>query len=153
MKQVWISEDSFQTILFGEKIGRLLKPNDVILLIGDLACGKTTMTKGIGKSLGVRQVINSPTFTIVKEYEGSLPLYHLDLYRLDGIQNDFDLEEYFDKNGVCVVEWPYQVKELLPKEYLKIEMERMDESRRKITLQGVGQRYEELIAQLGKETI
>ncbi len=153
MKQVWISEDSFQTILFGEKIGRLLKPNDVILLIGDLACGKTTMTKGIGKSLGVRQVINSPTFTIVKEYEGSLPLYHLDLYRLDGIQNDFDLEEYFDKNGVCVVEWPYQVKELLPKEYLKIEMERMDESKRKITLQGVGQRYEELIAQLGKETI
>lgn len=153
MKQVWISEDSFQTILFGEKIGRLLKPNDVILLIGDLACGKTTMTKGIGKSLGVRQVINSPTFTIVKEYEGSIPLYHLDLYRMDGIQNDFDLEEYFDKNGVCVVEWPYQVKELLPKEYLKIEMERMDESRRKITLQGVGQRYEELIAQLGKETI
>lgn len=153
MKQVWISEDSFQTILFGEKIGRLLKPNDVILLIGDLACGKTTMTKGIGKSLGVRQVINSPTFTIVKEYEGSIPLYHLDLYRMDGIQNDFDLEEYFDKNGVCVVEWPYQVKELLPKEYLKIEMERMDESKRKITLQGVGQRYEELIAQLGKETI
>ena len=133
-----------ETVSLGEKIGNLLKASDTVLLVGDLSCGKTTITKGIGKALGVTKIINSPTFTIVKEYEGSrCDLHHLDLYRLDGINNDFDLEEHIESNNVCVIEWPYQVEELLPNEYLLIEMKRIDEFNRKINITGIG-RYKEI---------
>ena len=133
-----------ETILLGEKIGNLLKASDTVLLVGDLSCGKTTITKGIGKALGVTKIINSPTFTIVKEYKGSkCDLHHLDLYRLDGINNDFDLEEHIEGNNVCVIEWPYQVEELLPNEYLLIEMKRIDEFNREINITGIG-RYKEI---------
>lgn len=133
-----------ETISLGEKIGNLLKSSDTVLLVGDLSCGKTTITKGIGKALGVTKIINSPTFTIVKEYKGSrCDLHHLDLYRLDGINNDFDLEEHIEGNNVCVIEWPYQVEELLPNEYLLIEMKRIDELNREINITGIG-RYKEI---------
>ncbi|MBQ6783281.1 MAG: tRNA (adenosine(37)-N6)-threonylcarbamoyltransferase complex ATPase subunit type 1 TsaE [Acholeplasmatales bacterium] len=133
-----------ETVSLGEKIGNLLKASDTVLLVGDLSCGKTTITKGIGKALGVTKIINSPTFTIVKEYKGSrCDLHHLDLYRLDGINNDFDLEEHIESNNVCVIEWPYQVEELLPNEYLLIEMKRIDEFNRKINITGIG-RYKEI---------
>ena len=133
-----------ETISLGEKIGNLLKSSDTVLLVGDLSCGKTTITKGIGKALGVTKIINSPTFTIVKEYKGSrCDLHHLDLYRLDGINNDFDLEEHIEGNNVCVIEWPYQVEELLPNEYLLIEMKRIDEFNREINITGIG-RYKEI---------
>ncbi len=133
-----------ETISLGEKIGNLLKASDTVLLVGDLSCGKTTITKGIGKALGVTKIINSPTFTIVKEYKGSrCDLHHLDLYRLDGIKNDFDLEEHIEGNNVCVIEWPYQVEELLPNEYLLIEMKRIDEFNREINITGIG-RYKEI---------
>ena len=133
-----------ETISLGEKIGNLLKASDTVLLVGDLSCGKTTITKGIGKALGVTKIINSPTFTIVKEYKGSrCDLHHLDLYRLDGINNDFDLEEHIEGNNVCVIEWPYQVEELLPNEYLLIEMKRIDEFNRVIKITGIG-RYKEI---------
>ena len=133
-----------ETISLGEKIGNLLKASDTVLLVGDLSCGKTTITKGIGKALGVTKIINSPTFTIVKEYKGSrCDLHHLDLYRLDGINNDFDLEEHIEGDNVCVIEWPYQVEELLPNEYLLIEMKRIDEFNREINITGIG-RYKEI---------
>jgi tRNA threonylcarbamoyladenosine biosynthesis protein TsaE len=133
-----------ETVSLGEKIGNLLKASDTVLLVGDLSCGKTTITKGIGKALGVTKIINSPTFTIVKEYKGSrCDLHHLDLYRLDGINNDFDLEEHIEGNNVCVIEWPYQVEELLPNEYLLIEMKRIDEFNREINITGIG-RYKEI---------
>ena len=106
-----------ETIGFGEKVGKLLKENDTVLLTGDLGAGKTTLTKGIGLSLGITRNINSPTFTIVKEYQGNLNLYHIDLYRLSDLGQDFDLEEYFNLGGVCVVEWPFNVEEILPQEY------------------------------------
>ena len=137
-----------ETISLGEKIGNLLKASDTVLLVGDLSCGKTTITKGIGKALGVTKIINSPTFTIVKEYKGSrCDLHHLDLYRLDGINNDFDLEEHIEGNNVCVIEWPYQVEELLPKEYLLIEMKRIDETNREINITGIG-RYKKIEEEL-----
>ena len=122
-----------ETIELGYKIGLLLKEKDVVLLDGDLSAGKTTITKGIGKALGITRVINSPTFTIVKSYQGTnTKLYHMDLYRLDGLGNDFDLYEYFEGDGVCIVEWPYQVSELLPTDYLKIIIKRLSESKREI---------------------
>ena len=116
-----------ETIELGKRIGSLLNPGDVVLLTGDLSAGKTTITKGIGEALGVTRIINSPTFTIVKSYTGKCKLYHLDLYRLDGLNNDFDLEEYIESDGVCVIEWPYQVSEILPSEYLKIDLRRLGE--------------------------
>ncbi|MDE5546630.1 MAG: tRNA (adenosine(37)-N6)-threonylcarbamoyltransferase complex ATPase subunit type 1 TsaE [Anaeroplasmataceae bacterium] len=137
-----------ETIELGKKIGNLLKSSDVILLTGDLSAGKTTLTKGIGISLGVTKIINSPTFTIVKEYKGKCPLYHLDLYRLDGLNNDFDLEEFIEGDGVCVIEWPYQVEEILPKEYLEINLKRLSEFERSIEVKAIGSRYEEVLKKL-----
>lgn len=138
------TSNALETIEVGKKIGSVLNPGDVCLLIGDLSAGKTTITKGIGLSLGVKKVINSPTFTIVKGYKGEkCPLYHLDLYRLDGVNNDFDLEEYMEGDGVCVIEWPFQVSEILPKEYLKINLLRLSEEEREIKVEGIG-RYKNL---------
>lgn len=149
MEMKFLTNNSEETINLGNKIGKLLKMKDVVLLIGDLSAGKTTITKGIGSALGVKRIINSPTFTIVKEYQGtSCKLYHLDLYRLDGLNTDFDLEEYFDSDGVCVIEWPYQVKELIPNEYLTIDIKRLDEQKREITLSAKGSRYEKIIKEL-----
>ena len=136
-----ISNNFTETIEIGYKIGSLLKEGDVLLLSGDLGAGKTTFTKGIGKALGINRTINSPTFTIVKEYNGTLDLYHLDLYRLDGLNNDFDLEDYIEGDGVCVIEWPFQVSEILPKQYLEIKIERVDEFSRSILVTNHGDRY------------
>ena len=133
-----------ETISLGEKIGTLLKSGDVILLTGDLGAGKTHISKGIGKALGVKKIINSPTFTIVKEYQGTnLKFYHLDLYRLDGLNNDFDLEEYIESDGVCAIEWPHQIDEILPKEYLNIKLLRLSDTERKIEIEGIG-RYKQI---------
>ncbi|MBQ9124571.1 MAG: tRNA (adenosine(37)-N6)-threonylcarbamoyltransferase complex ATPase subunit type 1 TsaE [Acholeplasmatales bacterium] len=143
----FITNNALETIELGNKIGSLLVSGDVVLLTGDLSAGKTTITKGIGQALGVKKIINSPTFTIVKVYKGNIPLYHLDLYRLDGLNNDFDLEEYIESDGVCVIEWPFQVKEILPKEYILITLNRLDEDKRSILVEGIG-RYEKIIKEL-----
>ncbi len=140
----FFTSNSNETISLGSKIGNLLNKGDVVLLSGDLSAGKTTITKGIGLALGVSRVINSPTFTIVKEYSGTkCSLFHLDLYRLDGLNEDFDLEEYMDRDGVCVIEWPYQVKEILPSEYLLIELKRTGDNDRQINITGIG-RYKKI---------
>lgn len=145
----FITNNALETINLGNKIGNLLNPGDVILLTGDLSAGKTTITKGIGEALGVKRVINSPTFTIVKVYKGEkCPLYHLDLYRLDGLNNDFDLEEYIESDGVCVIEWPYQVSEILPNEYITICLKRIDEFKREIEISAVGERYLRIVGDI-----
>lgn len=142
------TKDALQTIELGKKIGELLNPGDVVLLTGDLSAGKTTITKGIGQALGITRVINSPTFTIVKSYNGKCPLYHLDLYRLDGLNNDFDLEEYIESDGICVIEWPYQVSEILPDEYLIICLNRINEFEREIEISYKGERYKKIVGEL-----
>ncbi len=143
-----ITENYEQTIEYGYKIGSLLQEGDCLLLAGDLGAGKTTFTKGIGKALGITRVINSPTFTIVKEYHGNLDLYHLDLYRLDGLGSDFDLEEYFSSSGVTVCEWPNNVCEIIPDNYLLVEIFRLDGDKRLIKLTPNGDRYEKLVGDL-----
>lgn len=137
-----------ETIELGNKIGSLLSPNDCILLTGDLGAGKTTLTKGIGKGLGIEKNINSPTFTIVKEYHGNLDLYHIDLYRLESLGQDFDLEEYFNLGGVTVVEWPFNVKDILPNSYLEIKITYIDDNKRKLNLIPHGKRYEEMVGEI-----
>ena len=147
MKEV-ITNNYEETIEFGYKLGLLLNSGDCLLLAGDLGAGKTTFTKGIGKALGITRVINSPTFTIVKEYHGKYPLYHLDLYRLDGLGSDFDLEEYFEPDGITVCEWPNNVSEIIPNEYLLIEIFRKENDGRLIRLTPYGDRYEKLVGDL-----
>ena len=145
-----ITKTQEDTINVGLSLGKFLKEGDVVLLDGDLSAGKTTFTKGIGKALGVNRVINSPTFTIVKEYKGTnTKLYHMDLYRLDGLgDDDFNLYDYFNGDGICVVEWPYQVSEILPDECLKVIIKRVDETTREITFEAYGKKYEELLGEL-----
>lgn len=103
------------------KLAVLLQPGDVITLEGELGAGKTTFTKGIAKGLGIQRNINSPTFTIIKEYnDGRMPLYHMDVYRLEDSDEDIGFDEYFHGDGVTVVEWAQFIEDYLPEDYLGI---------------------------------
>ena len=138
-----------ETTTLGFQVGLLLKPGMVLLLEGDLAAGKTTFTKGIGQALGIERTINSPTFTIMKRYmKDENKLYHVDLYRLDDINTDFDLEDYINSDGVSVIEWPFKVKDLLPNEYLMVSFTVLDNDQRKITFEAKGDFYESVVRYL-----
>ena len=102
---------------FGETLGKTASPLSLLLLTGDLGAGKTTLTKGIAKALGIKRPVKSPTFTIVREYlEGKMPLYHMDMYRLeeDGDLSSIDMPSYLSQPGLVVIEWPQFIKENLP---------------------------------------
>lgn len=133
-----------ETMAFGKALGELLKAGDLITMEGDLGAGKTTMTKGIGLGLGVKRVINSPTFNILKGYQGRIPLYHLDVYRLEGIKQELGFEEYYDGDGVCVVEWAQFIEEELPSERLAITLKHIEDGR-ELILEPIGKHYEELV--------
>ena len=144
----FITNNINETIDLAYKLGLKLNAGDVVLFTGDLGAGKTHMAKGIGKALGVSKIINSPTFTIVKEYQGErAKLYHLDLYRLDGLNNDYDLEEYIEGDGVCLIEWPYQVEEILPKDYIKVNIEIIGDTNRRITIEATP-KYQSILGDL-----
>ena len=113
-------------------------------LNGELGSGKTIFTKGIAMALGIKDTITSPTFTIIKEYEGELPLYHMDVYRLDGATEGVGIEEYFTKGGVVVIEWANSIKDILPKERLDIKFVVTDENKRVLVLCPHGKQYEDL---------
>ncbi len=119
-------------------------PNMVICLDGELGSGKTVFTKGIANALGIKESITSPTFNIIKEYDGELPLYHMDVYRLDGNTDGYGIEEYFTKGGVVVIEWSDTIKDILPKEYLHIKFKVTDENKRVLVLTPYGKQYEDL---------
>lgn len=122
----------------------------VMALDGDLGAGKTTFSKALAASLGVKEIVSSPTFTIIKEYEGqTLPFYHMDVYRLSMEEADeLGLDEYFYGQGVTVVEWASLIEELLPEQYLAIEIETIDEQQRQVQLQAYGDKYEHLLQSL-----
>ncbi len=108
---------------YGIRLGREARPGQVIALTGDLGAGKTTLTKAIAEGLGIREMITSPTFTIVKEYRsGRLPLFHFDVYRIGDLDEMYELgyEEYFFGEGVCVIEWADLIDELIPEDALRI---------------------------------
>ncbi|MCD5325936.1 MULTISPECIES: tRNA (adenosine(37)-N6)-threonylcarbamoyltransferase complex ATPase subunit type 1 TsaE [Pontibacillus] len=139
-----------ETKKVAERLGALLEPNDLLTLEGDLGAGKTTFTKGLGTGLGVTRTISSPTFTIVKEYEGRMPLYHLDVYRLEDSDEDIGFDEYFDGGGVCVVEWAQFIEDYLPDNRLDIELFYNNEDERSIHLKPRGERYERICKELVK---
>ena len=119
-------EDENKTKEIGYKLGNLLTPGSVICLIGDLGAGKTTMTQSLAKALEVDDYITSPTFTIVNEYEGKMPLYHFDVYRIGSIEemDDTGYEDYFFGDGVCLIEWAELVEEIIPPEAVWIKIEK-----------------------------
>ena len=126
------------------KVSKEVFPGFILCLEGDLGAGKTTFTKYLGKGMGFIDNINSPTFTIMKIYEGDLDLYHMDVYRLNGIGSDFDLEEYIYADGVCVIEWYRNIINSLPKEKLVIDIEIIDETKRLLKIEGTGI-YEKIV--------
>jgi tRNA threonylcarbamoyladenosine biosynthesis protein TsaE len=136
-----ISKSVEDTIAIGARLARQLRPGDVVALTGDLGSGKTVLTKGIAKGLGVKQVryVNSPTFVIVKEYRGRIPLYHFDLYRLDhpGVVDSENFEEYFYADGVTVVEWADKIMGLLPARRVEVKLSVAGEGKREIKIRNV----------------
>lgn len=119
---------------------------DVFLLVGQLGAGKTAFTQGLAAGLGVEQQVNSPTFVLLKEYQGRLKLYHFDLYRLNNIEATVSREwsEFLYGDGVCVVEWADLAADILPPEHLLLEFAITSETQRRVLLSGVGERYTEL---------
>lgn len=133
----YITHSAQETVDLGKKIGSLLKSGDVIAMTGTLAAGKTTITKGIAKALGITDVVTSPTFCLISEYEGTkMPLYHMDVYRLDGPEDFINLgvEEMLDGDGVCIVEWSEKVSSELPKRTIKIEITPLEDGSRQIKI-------------------
>ena len=133
-----------ETIELAQNLESEKFPNMVICLRGDLGSGKTVFTKGIADALGITDTITSPTFNIIKEYEGELPLYHMDVYRLDGKVEGLGLEEYYKKGGIVVIEWADMIEEYLPEERLDIKIKVVDEDVRIFKITPYGSKYEEI---------
>ncbi|MFP5116165.1 tRNA (adenosine(37)-N6)-threonylcarbamoyltransferase complex ATPase subunit type 1 TsaE [Bacillaceae bacterium C204] len=139
-----ITTDSEETSQFAARLAGFLQPGDVIALEGDLGAGKTTFTKGLAKGLEIKKTVNSPTFTIIKEYKGKLPLYHMDVYRVADAYEDLGFDEYFEGDGVTVVEWAHLIEEQLPQERLTIYLYREEGDQRRMVFVPQGKRYEQL---------
>ena len=145
MEYKFNSKNMYETMELAQNIESEKFPNMVICLDGELGSGKTVFTKGIANALGIKEVITSPTFTIIKEYlYGEMPLYHMDVYRLDGNTEGLGIEEYFTKGGIVVIEWADTIKDILPKERLDIKIKVVDEDLRILIIEPHGKQYEEL---------
>ncbi|MDT2759561.1 tRNA (adenosine(37)-N6)-threonylcarbamoyltransferase complex ATPase subunit type 1 TsaE [Enterococcus xiangfangensis] len=138
----------------GKIIGRAAEPSDNLVLTGDLGAGKTTLTKGIARGLGIEQMIKSPTYTIIREYQqGHLPLYHMDVYRIEAGAGDLGLDDYFEGDGLSVIEWGQQLGEYLPEDYLEllISKDEQDENLRQIELLAHGKQAQRFQTRIMKE--
>ena len=138
------TRSEFDTIELAQNFESEKFPNMIICLNGELGSGKTVFTKGIANALGVQEPITSPTFTIIKEYEGELPLYHMDVYRLDGNTEGVGIEDYFTKGGVVIIEWANTIKDILPEKRLDIKFKIAGENTRVLVITPHGSEYEEL---------
>ena len=120
-------------------------PNMIICLDGELGSGKTVFVKGFAKALGIEDNITSPTFNLIKEYlNGEMPLYHMDMYRLEGNVENIGVEDYFNKNGVCIIEWSDMIEDILPEERLVIKFKIINENKRVLVIKPYGEKYEKL---------
>ena len=147
-----LTDSPEKTQSVGRRIGELARPGDVLLLVGDLGSGKTCLTQGIAWGLGMREHALSPTFVIMREMHGRLPLYHVDLYRLDRLEEtqDLGLDDYFYGRGVSVVEWAEKAMSLMPAEHLLVEIQYLSDTGRRLVFKPKGKRYEEMVGELGK---
>lgn len=145
MNYKYTSRSEEDTMEFAENLESEKFPGMVICLDGELGSGKTVFVKGFAKALGINETITSPTFSLIKEYqEGELPLYHMDVYRLDDSQEDFGLGDYLNQDAVCIIEWPEMIEEQLPEERLDIKFKVIGDNTRVLVLTPYGQKYEDL---------
>ena len=149
-----IADTSDEMKRLARVLGEVLEAGDCVALYGDLGVGKTTFTQGLAQGLGIRKPVNSPTFTLVKEYQGRLPLFHMDLYRLEDPSEELGLEEYWDGDGVTVIEWPEIIGPWLPSDRLDVRIAREQGERRVASIEVTGprsrRRVSDWIAALGQ---
>ncbi len=144
-----------ETLELGRILGRLLKKGDVVALFGDLGAGKTVFARGLAQGMGVEDCVTSPTFVLINEYQGDLPLYHFDVYRLEDPDEILELghEEYFYGEGVTVIEWADKILDYLPEEYLGVSLEKvepLEAEGRRLVFHPRGQRYGKMVEELMK---
>ena len=145
MEYKLITNNEKETIEIAQNFESEKFENMVVCLDGELGSGKTLFTKGIANALGINESITSPTYTIIKEYvSGEMPLYHMDVYRLDGNVDGIGIEEYYNKGGIVIIEWAKTIKDILPSERLDIKFKVIDENKRMLIITPYGKKYEEL---------
>ena len=141
----YTSRNENDTVALAQNIESEKFPNMVICLDGELGSGKTVFVKGFAKALGIEDNITSPTFNLIKEYlNGEMPLYHMDMYRLEGNVENIGVEDYFNKNGVCIIEWSDMIEDILPEERLVIKFKIINENKRVLVIKPYGEKYEKL---------
>ena len=139
------SRNETETVEIAQNLESEKFPNMVICLYGDLGSGKTVFSKGFAQALGIEEAVTSPTFNIIKEYTtGEMPLYHMDVYRLDGNVDGVGIEDYYNKNGVVIIEWADTIKDYLPEERLDIKFRVIDEDSRMLVFMSHGRVYEDI---------
>jgi tRNA threonylcarbamoyladenosine biosynthesis protein TsaE len=149
--------DVAATTALGRRLGNLIFPGAVVALMGPLGAGKTHLVKAIAEGLNIRdsRVVTSPTFVLIQEYQGRLPIYHFDAYRLQSPREFLDLgpHEYFGGDGVCLIEWADRVEACLPAELLKLTLVVKGPTQREALIVAIGARYTDLLAQLGNAAV
>jgi tRNA threonylcarbamoyladenosine biosynthesis protein TsaE len=147
-----ITRSPEETQKIGVQLGELALPGDIFLLVGGLGVGKTCLTQGIAWGLGIKEYAASPSFVVIRELQGRLPLYHIDFYRLDHLEEiaELGLDDYLYGKGVCVLEWAEKGLSLLPEEHLLIEMGYLSDNERRLRFKPGGKRYKEIVAKLKK---
>ena len=145
MNYKYTSRNETETLEIAQNIESEKFSNMVICLIGELGSGKTMFVKGFAQALGLEENITSPTFNLLKEYlNGEMPLYHMDVYRMEGLTENIGIEDYFTKNGVSIIEWADMIEDLLPEERLEIEFRVLNENTRILYFKPYGKQYEDL---------
>lgn len=152
-RYIFLSRSPAATLNFGKRMGEKLKAGSIIALIGELGCGKTLFTKGICLGVGVpERYVNSPTFAFVNQYAGRLPVFHIDLYRLNTLDEVVEIGalDYLAKaeSGVMIVEWAEKILSLLPESYLRVEFQVLSARRRQLTLVSFGDKFTDLFKEI-----
>ena len=153
-QQKIVSKSPAQTVRLGARLGKALKRGDIICLFGELGTGKTTLIKGIAKGMGLRwSAVNSPTFVLMNIYEGRLPLFHFDFYRLDSMReiSAIGYDEFLYDDGVAVIEWADRLENDLPEEYLRVELRHKNLNERIVQFSARGPRYDKIVHQVQKQ--
>ena len=152
MKLNLVTNNSEKTLKLAATFAKLVRARTIFLLSGNLGAGKTTFAQGFAKGLGIKEIVNSPTFNIVKVYEsGRITLFHIDAYRLEGINKDIGLDEYINSDGVSLIEWPEYIAPVLPKNYIILSFKIINETKREISIEAIGDKEEKLLAEVKKQ--
>ena len=145
MNYKYTSRCEEDTLELAENIESEKFPGMVLCLNGELGSGKTVFVKGFAKALGIQETITSPTFSLVKEYhDGEMPLFHMDVYRMEDSKENFGLDDYLNQEGICIIEWPEMIEEQLPEERLDVKIKVIDDDVRVFVFTPCGEQYEEL---------